>query len=163
MFASSEYAWDPMASSSVNFCRKTRTVPLPLVQPFPVDGGCNPAPPPDTINGWCCNLPATSTTSTNILRTRTLAANTTAPTAAAAAVTAAANAADSVCVTVCTIEEHINVSDAGSTTFRCSVAQMHEMTTVREWTPRNIHRIGSHACVDFKPGNSINHELCHYA
>jgi hypothetical protein len=26
-FASSEHAWDPMASSSVNFCRKTRTVP----------------------------------------------------------------------------------------------------------------------------------------
>jgi hypothetical protein len=28
MFASSEHAWDPMASSSVNFCRKTRTVPV---------------------------------------------------------------------------------------------------------------------------------------
>jgi hypothetical protein len=27
VFASSEHAWDPMASSSVNFCRKTRTVP----------------------------------------------------------------------------------------------------------------------------------------
>jgi hypothetical protein len=27
MFASSEHAWDPMASSSVNSCRKTRTVP----------------------------------------------------------------------------------------------------------------------------------------
>jgi hypothetical protein len=26
VFASSEHAWDPMASSSVNFCRKTRTV-----------------------------------------------------------------------------------------------------------------------------------------
>jgi hypothetical protein len=26
MFASSEHAWDPMASSSVDFCRKTRTV-----------------------------------------------------------------------------------------------------------------------------------------
>jgi hypothetical protein len=25
---SSEHAWDPMASSSVDFCRKTRTVPL---------------------------------------------------------------------------------------------------------------------------------------
>jgi hypothetical protein len=28
VFASSEHAWDPMASSSVNFCRKKRTVPL---------------------------------------------------------------------------------------------------------------------------------------
>jgi hypothetical protein len=28
VFASSEHAWDPMASSSVNFCRKTRTVPV---------------------------------------------------------------------------------------------------------------------------------------
>jgi hypothetical protein len=27
MFTSSEHAWDPMASSSVNFSRKTRTVP----------------------------------------------------------------------------------------------------------------------------------------
>jgi hypothetical protein len=27
VFASSEHAWDPMASSSVNFCRKKRTVP----------------------------------------------------------------------------------------------------------------------------------------
>jgi hypothetical protein len=27
MLASSEQAWEPMASSSVNFCRKTRTVP----------------------------------------------------------------------------------------------------------------------------------------
>jgi hypothetical protein len=27
VFASSEHAWDPMASSSVNFCRKTGTVP----------------------------------------------------------------------------------------------------------------------------------------
>jgi hypothetical protein len=27
MFASSEHAWDPMASSSVNFCRRTRTMP----------------------------------------------------------------------------------------------------------------------------------------
>jgi hypothetical protein len=26
MFASSEQAWDPMASSGVNVCRKTRTV-----------------------------------------------------------------------------------------------------------------------------------------
>jgi hypothetical protein len=26
LLASSEQAWDPMASSSVNFCRKTRTV-----------------------------------------------------------------------------------------------------------------------------------------
>jgi hypothetical protein len=26
VFASSEHAWDPMASSSVNFCQKTRTV-----------------------------------------------------------------------------------------------------------------------------------------
>ena len=29
VFASSEHAWDPMASSSVNFCRKTRTAPDP--------------------------------------------------------------------------------------------------------------------------------------
>jgi hypothetical protein len=28
MFVSSEHAWDPMASSSVNFCRKTCTVPM---------------------------------------------------------------------------------------------------------------------------------------
>jgi hypothetical protein len=28
VFASSEHAWDPMASSSVNFCQKTRTVPV---------------------------------------------------------------------------------------------------------------------------------------
>jgi hypothetical protein len=28
MFASSEHAWDPMASPSANFCRKTRTAPL---------------------------------------------------------------------------------------------------------------------------------------
>jgi hypothetical protein len=27
VFASSEHAWDPMASSSVKFCQKTRTVP----------------------------------------------------------------------------------------------------------------------------------------
>jgi hypothetical protein len=27
MFASSEHVWDPMASSSVTFCRKTRTIP----------------------------------------------------------------------------------------------------------------------------------------
>jgi hypothetical protein len=26
VFAASEHVWDPMASSSVNFCRKTRTV-----------------------------------------------------------------------------------------------------------------------------------------
>jgi hypothetical protein len=29
LLASSEQAWEPMASSSVNFCRKTRTVPTP--------------------------------------------------------------------------------------------------------------------------------------
>jgi hypothetical protein len=28
MFASSEHAWEPMTSSSVNLCRKTRTVPV---------------------------------------------------------------------------------------------------------------------------------------
>jgi hypothetical protein len=28
MFVLSEHAWDPMASSNVDFCRKTRTVPL---------------------------------------------------------------------------------------------------------------------------------------
>jgi hypothetical protein len=30
LLASSELAWGPMASSSVNFCRKTRTVPFSL-------------------------------------------------------------------------------------------------------------------------------------
>jgi hypothetical protein len=35
VFASSEHAWDPMASSSVNFCRKTRTVPAVFGQILP--------------------------------------------------------------------------------------------------------------------------------
>jgi hypothetical protein len=40
MFASSEHAWDPMASSSVNFCRKTCTVPTKQVLEL-VQQSCN--------------------------------------------------------------------------------------------------------------------------
>jgi hypothetical protein len=34
--ASSEHAWDPMASSSANFCRKTRTVQIALLGVVPL-------------------------------------------------------------------------------------------------------------------------------
>jgi hypothetical protein len=41
VFASSEHAWDPMASSSVNFCRKTRTVRGSCLALPPCPPACN--------------------------------------------------------------------------------------------------------------------------